>query len=49
VTEHDAVPVLSVVPVQVSLPLSFKVTGSLAIGADVLVLVSTPDTVVATL
>ena len=40
---------LSVMPAQVSVPLSFKVTGSLAIGADVLELVSTPDTVVATL
>ena len=39
----------STTPVQVSLPSSEKVTGSLAIGADVLVLVSTPDTVPGTL
>ncbi len=49
VTEHEAVPVLLVIPVQVSLPLSLKVTGSLAMAADVAELVSTPDTCVATL
>ena len=48
-TKHDAVPVVSVVPVQVSAPLSLSVTGSLAMGADVMALVSTPDTWVATL
>ena len=40
---------LSVMPVQVSVPLSVKVTGSPEMGAEVAVLVSTPDTVVATL
>jgi hypothetical protein len=36
-------------PVQVSLPHQREVPGSLAIGADVLVLLSTPDTVPGTL
>ena len=49
VTKQLAVPVLSVIPVQVSLPLSMKVTGSLAIGVRVFEFVSTPDTDVATL
>ena len=39
-------PVASVVPVQVSVPLSWNVTGSPEMGALVLVSVSTPDTVV---
>ena len=46
VREHEAVPVPSVVPVQVSEPLSVKVTGSPAIGRVVMVSWSTPDTVV---
>ena len=46
---HVAVPVESVFAVQVSDPLRVNVTGSPEIGADVVVLVKTPDTVVATL
>ena len=49
VTEHEAVPVLLVVPVQFSAPLRVKVTDSPEIGADVFELVSTAETVVATL
>jgi hypothetical protein len=49
VTKQVAVPVESVIPVQVSLPLSVKVTGSLAMAADVFEFVSIPDTDVATL
>ena len=49
VMEHDAVPVLSVVAVQVSLLSRVRVTGSPEIGADVFELVSTPETVVAKL
>ena len=49
VTEHEAVPVLLVVAIQVWVALSFNVTDSPAIGADVFELVSTPVTVVATL
>ena len=48
-TKQLAVPVLSVIPVQVSLPLSMKVTGSLAMAADVFEFVNIPDTDVATL
>ena len=47
--EHEAVPVLSVMPMQDSLALRTRVTGSSAIGAVVSLLVSTPVTVVATL
>ena len=47
VMEHEAVPVASVVPVQVSVPLSTNVTGSFGTGAFVYASVSTPDTVVA--
>ena len=43
---HVAVPVESVVAVQVSLPLRVNVTGSPEMGALVLPSVSTPDTVV---
>jgi hypothetical protein len=49
VIKHDTVPVVSVVPEQVSSPLSVSVTGSLAMGADVMELVRTPDTEVARL
>ena len=44
---HEAVPVASVVAVQVSVPLSWSVTGSPATGALVTESVRTPDTVVA--
>ena len=47
VMAHEAVPVASVVAVQVSVPLSWKVTGSPAIGALVTESVSTPETVAA--
>ena len=46
-TEHETVPVLLVMPVQVWVALSWRVTGSLEIGAEVFELVSTPETVVA--
>jgi hypothetical protein len=49
VTEHEAVPVLLVVAVQVWVALSCNVTDSPEMGAEVAVLVSTPVTVVATL
>ena len=44
---HVAVPVGSVVAVQLSVLFSFNVTGSPAMGALVRVSVSTPETVVA--
>ena len=44
--EHEAVPVLLVMPVQVSFPSSVSVTGSPTMAADVLALVSNADTVV---
>jgi hypothetical protein len=49
VIKHDATPLLLVMAVQVSLPLSVRTTGSPEIGADVFELVSTPETVVAKL
>jgi hypothetical protein len=49
VMEHDAVPVLFVIPEHVSLPLRVNTTGSLERGAEVAELVSTPVTVVAKL
>ncbi len=44
---HDATPLLLVVPVQFSLPLSENTTGSLATGRLVFVSMSVPETVVA--
>ena len=49
VTEHEALPLALVTPTHDSVALSERVTDSPAMGAEVSELVSTPDTVVATL
>jgi hypothetical protein len=49
VIEHEAVPALLVVPMQDWVALRVRVTGSPEMGAEVFELVSTAETVVATL